>query len=250
MRQFNIYKKEFASVYDKLMNKAKYNRWKKLIKRTLKKYSVQRGCALDVACGTGKISKILLDLGFKKVYGLDASRDMLDIAKRNLAKYGKRFETIEKDMVLIDQQEQFDFIVSFYDSINYLLDPSQVDKLLGRFEKALKPGGIVLFDVNTKEHCLISKTAPKKIFKIDGSTITFTYGSKGEFWKIDILLNKNGKIFKETHLERGYSSDEIKTLLKNKNFTLLELLSETKIYWDNKKHLGKQYYILRKICKS
>ena len=240
------YKKNFSSVYDELMTKTKYEKWKILITEIVEKYKIKKTCALDVACGTGEISKILLDLGFSEVYGLDKSPDMLNIAVQKLLKYGTRFKTIKKDMTNFNYPNKYNLIVSFYDSINYLLDPNQVKKFLLNVESSLVLGGFAIFDMNTKEHIHISQKNPDRNFQIKGGNVLFKFGGEKDIWRLDIKGKIDNNLLNETHLERGYSSEEITHIIKGSKLNLIELFAETKLYWDDKEHLSRQYYIIRK----
>jgi len=52
---------------------------------------------LDLPCGTGRFSEVLLEEGFK-VIGIDISQAMLEVAKRKLERFGPRFETRVADV--------------------------------------------------------------------------------------------------------------------------------------------------------
>ena len=73
---------EFAKVYDRLMNKDKYIGWNEIIEDVVKKYSIPKETCLDIACGTGVVSGLLLKQGFK-VIGVDIANDMIKIAHVN-----------------------------------------------------------------------------------------------------------------------------------------------------------------------
>jgi len=72
MEQPNNYQKEFAEVYDELMTGSKYDKWDALLKELIDKYDIKSGNAIDLASGTGTITKMLLDMGFA-VTGIDKS---------------------------------------------------------------------------------------------------------------------------------------------------------------------------------
>lgn len=248
MKQPKNYSQEFVEVYDELMNRTKYGQWKLLLQQIIEKYNIPKRCALDIACGTGEISKMLLELGFEKVCGLDKSKHMLDIAKKKLENYGSRFTVLKRNMTNIKQSNKYDLVVSFYDSINYLLEPYQVNRFLGELEKILTPGGFAVFDMNTKEHVRISQKSPARFFSIKDGTVIFRFGGEGDIWKLDVEIQRNNQSFRETHLQKGYSSEEMEPMIKGQNLSLLELISENKRYWDKKEYLSRQYYILQKVC--
>ena len=59
---------------------------------------------LDLPCGTGRFSEVLLEEGFK-VIGIDISQAMLEVAKRKLERFGPRFETRVADVRELAQKE-------------------------------------------------------------------------------------------------------------------------------------------------
>jgi len=65
---------------------------------------------LDLPCGTGRFSEVLLEEGFK-VIGIDISQAMLEVAKRKLERFGPRFETRVADVRELAKKEsqRYDF---------------------------------------------------------------------------------------------------------------------------------------------
>ena len=59
---------------------------------------------LDLPCGTGRFSEVLLEEGFK-VVGIDISQTMLEVAKRKLERFGSRFETRVADVPELARKE-------------------------------------------------------------------------------------------------------------------------------------------------
>jgi SAM-dependent methyltransferase len=80
---------------------------------------------LDIACGEGYGSRLLLEWGAAEVVGVDVSEDAIVSANKNFAKPGIRYlcadaQTIDQIMV----GEKFDLIVSF-ETIEHLLRPDE-----------------------------------------------------------------------------------------------------------------------------
>ncbi len=64
------------------------------------------GWILDLGCGSGLVAQMVLDrFSNVKVFGLDSSAAMLDIAKARLARYGERVVLAEGDLTLLDRIE-------------------------------------------------------------------------------------------------------------------------------------------------
>lgn len=245
MKQPNNYGLEFSKVYDKLMTSSKYEKWNDLIKEQINKYNI-KGNAIDLACGTGAISKMLLDLGFN-VVGVDKSKYMINIAKEKLKKYNDKISFIIDDLRTFNTSKKFNFGVSFYDSLNYLLSIDDLTKVFENIYNHLYPGAYFLFDMNTKEHVSVVSRTPERSFEDEGKNITLNFSGQDNIWGLDILIkNGNNVELKEKHLERGYSSEEIKQIAKLTGFECVDIINENKIYWDKKEYLSRQYYVLRK----
>ena len=250
MEQPNNYQKEFAEVYDELMTGSKYDKWDALLKELIDKYDIKSGNAIDLASGTGTITKMLLDMGFA-VTGIDKSSDMLKIARKKLKDYGKRVNFVQADLTSFKLPQKYNLAVSFYDSINYLLDLEKIGMMFNNVYSSLELGGYVIFDTNTLEHMHMSQKNPVKEFSTKKGKAKFKFGGEGDFWSLEItLLNKKGEEYKEVHLERGYSPKQIKNIAEREGFDLLEIIDECKIYWDGKEHLNRQYYVLKKSEKQ
>jgi 2-polyprenyl-3-methyl-5-hydroxy-6-metoxy-1,4-benzoquinol methylase len=63
---------------------------------------------LDAPCGTGRLAEALLEAGYR-VFGVDISPAMLQVASRKLERYGSRFQTELGDLrELAEDNRRFD----------------------------------------------------------------------------------------------------------------------------------------------
>ena len=69
----------FAQVYDTFMDNVPYEDWSDRIRTILRQYGITGGLALDLGCGTGKMTELLAEAGFDMI-GVDNSEDMLELA--------------------------------------------------------------------------------------------------------------------------------------------------------------------------
>jgi trans-aconitate 2-methyltransferase len=91
--------------------------------------------ALDVGCGTGRVTEALLALVPRgRVLALDASEEMVALARRRL---GDRAEVWCQDVLDLDLDEPVDVIVSTA-TLHWVTDH---DRLWARLARALRPGG-------------------------------------------------------------------------------------------------------------
>jgi ubiquinone/menaquinone biosynthesis C-methylase UbiE len=96
---------------------------------------------LDAGCGTGSFLKILSKNKTLKLYGIDVSRKMLEIAKKKLKNRAKLSLTpVEK----IDYRNKFDYIFSIIVMHHY----SDKEKVIKNFYQSLKNNGnLIILDV-------------------------------------------------------------------------------------------------------
>ena len=67
---------EFSYIYDKLSFDIEYEKYAENIKSLCKKYNIKNESMLELACGSGMLTKHFFD-DFEKIDALDISTDML-----------------------------------------------------------------------------------------------------------------------------------------------------------------------------
>jgi SAM-dependent methyltransferase len=126
---------------------------------------------LDMACGTGEAALAFGTAGCS-VVGVDRSAAMLEIARgkardagcevafaqgdiRELSSYDQTPKTNDQRTddgaawSLVVHPRSFDLATCFYDSLNYLVDDSDLERVFGGVAEMLRPGGYLVFDINT-----------------------------------------------------------------------------------------------------
>jgi SAM-dependent methyltransferase len=101
---------------------------------------------LDVCCGTGDLSRVLVARGYR-VTGIDGSEEMLRFARRQAP--GAEFRLADARCFSVGSG--FDAALSTYDSLNHILEPEELDGALASVRAALAAGGLFVFDMNTEE---------------------------------------------------------------------------------------------------
>jgi trans-aconitate 2-methyltransferase len=95
----------------------------------------QDATVMDVGCGTGRVTEKLLALVPRgRVLAIDASADMVDLARKRL---GDRAEVWCEDVLDLDLDERVDAIFSTA-ALHWVTDH---DRLWARLAGALRPGG-------------------------------------------------------------------------------------------------------------
>ena len=134
-----------APAYDLLTAGYAYAPWLEAITGLAREHGLAGRRALDVACGTGKSLKALLELGFEAV-GCDGSPGMAAVARAKLA---GRAQVHVADMRDLPAYGRFDLVTCLDDALNHLPAAADVERALRAMGANLAPGGLLAFDVNT-----------------------------------------------------------------------------------------------------
>lgn len=100
---------------------------------------------LDIGCGDGKITAILLKLVPRgSIFGIDLSQDMVEFAKEKFEILGlTNIFFAKQDARSISYENEFDVLFSSY-ALHWI---TNFDDFMLRANRALKPGGKVLFTI-------------------------------------------------------------------------------------------------------
>lgn len=120
---------------------------------------------LDLGCGPGLYSEIFAGKGYS-VTGVDFSANSIRYAKEEAERKGLNIVYLNQNYLDLNvPEEAFDMVTLLYTDLG-VLNPNERHQLLGNIKKALKPGGIFIFDVlNDKE--LEMKVSPKSWEAVD-----------------------------------------------------------------------------------
>ena len=161
----------FAKYYDALNAGADYGKLADYIEGVFSLYQKKPELVLDLACGTGSLTFELQKRGYDMT-GLDLSAEMLSAAAAK--KGGQDILWVNQDMASFELYGTVDAVVCCHDSLNYLTSPGEVEKCFALVHNYLNPGGLFVFDVNSKQKfeavyapgTFILEDAKKKLFCI------------------------------------------------------------------------------------
>ncbi len=97
---------------------------------------------LDLGCGYGRISERLARRG-AVVTGWDSCTAYLEVARQRAGDLP--LEYVEADMCELDEHQRYDRVLSWFTSFG-LHDDTTCHDLLGRMQRALRPGGRLLLE--------------------------------------------------------------------------------------------------------
>ena len=101
---------------------------------------------LDLCCGTGQLAVKLANFGFS-MYGVDISEQMLKYACKNVPQ-GRFFAT---DARTLSCKKKFPVVISFFDSLNHITEPFELEHVFSNVYCTLTSEGSFLFDMNMRE---------------------------------------------------------------------------------------------------
>ena len=208
-----------APYYDELMSVVPYDMWTDYYLLLLLQQEVEPETILDVACGTGAMSLRLASRDYK-VTGFDLSSQMIERAVQNAELYGYGINFFTADASKFKTNQKFDAALSFFDSLNYITDPSEFHQSFKQVAMHLKAGGSYIFDLNTEyafEADLFTQSEHKKSAKIQYDWVG-DYDPQSRLIRVTMDFNYQGTEFREVHMQRAYSDDEVMDALGDAGF--------------------------------
>ena len=204
------------------MDDIDYDAWGDFIIETVRAKGWQEGPILDIGCGTGNSTFPMFTRGFD-VTGLDASRDMLCVAREKLPPV----TFIEADFMNFTLDKRFTLVYSVFDSLNNLLDPKDFEQMARTVHGHLEPGGFFLFDVNTTiglrdlwEAGIAEGWSGDVYYRWDHS-----FDEATGLAKVEAYCEDERQSFTEIHYERAYDEPELRVLLERAGFCDFEALT-------------------------
>lgn len=226
----NIYRL-FADVYDRMSADAHSLRMVPYTMRILRRFKFHGSRGLDLCCGSGSATLALAEEGLQ-MYGLDGSPSMLKHARaklgrvpRALAKKIRFTQGILPDFASargLKAGAPFDLVTCYYDSLNYMLTPEDLEKTFATVSRIMSDGGLFVFDMNTLE--ALKTLWGEQVYAGTEGNLAWIW--KNQFFAQDKMAEARTtffvrqpksqlcKRFEELHSERAYSLATVKKLLK------------------------------------
>lgn len=233
---------DFAYVYDEFMDATPYEEWCEFITQLITKYGVslprrdaenllesERNLVVDLGCGTGTLTELLYRKGYDMI-GVDNSESMLNVAMEKRERNGEEILYLLQDMRELELYSTVGTVVSVCDSVNYILEEEELYQVFSLVNNYLYPGGIFIFDFNTeyKYREVIGDTTIAEN-REDCSFIWENYydpdTSLNEY-DLTIFVQEEGERFRrftETHFQRGYTVEQMKSMVERAGMTILEI---------------------------
>lgn len=219
-----------AQSYDRLTNDVDYGATVAFYEEILKREGLSPRTAVDLACGTGSVTEILARKGYR-VMGVDLSEEMLTQAQQKVADLPNQPVFLCCPLESLVLPRGVDLAVCALDSLDYITDPATCREAIRRVYKALNPGGIFIFDVNTPEKL---RAMDGQVFLDEDDDVYCVW--RGEFdettnicsYGMD-LFQRRGQVWHrsfEEHREYAYSESQLRDFLKAAGFTRVEVYAD------------------------
>ena len=222
--------KNLAASYDRLTNDVDYEATVEFYMEILRREGIEPRTVVDLACGTGSATRILAQRGYR-VTAVDLSEDMLTEAMDKCSDLDELPVFAHQNLAELRLPKAVDMAVCFLDSLDYILEPADCEAAIRRTWKALNPGGIFIFDVNTPEKL---RAMDGQVFLDEDDDVYCVW--RGEFddetnicsYGMDLFQRRGESWHRsfEEHQEYAYSIDQLKTYLKNAGFTHIKVWAD------------------------
>ena len=218
--------KDYAEYYDLIYKDKDYEKEVDFIENVFGENKPEK--ILEVGCGTGNYTKILLERGYE-VTAVDISEDMLEIARRKC-----NCKIIKGDIRSVSINDKFDACIAMFAVMGYLTKNSDVIKALNNIHRHLKPNGVFVFDV--WNGLAVMKLLPEQRMKeMENDKIKIVRVAIPNLRAFDHICEVNYKLLirnkenntcneiNEKHVVRFYFPQEIKYYLEAAGFEVLTI---------------------------
>ena len=181
----------------------------------LKRRSLTPRNAMDLACGTGILCRLLRNAGIA-ASGMDLSEGMITVARENDP---EGVYTVA-DMTTFRPEERYDLVTCTGDAVNHISDLSAVEQIFRNVYDYLAPGGYFVFDILNENE--ISDSEPFEMDFTETTRVWFRMTRPtANSVHLTIRVYENGELaFEEVIRETIHDVAEICTMLIRIGFRL------------------------------
>tara|TARA_Y100000310_G_scaffold345821_1_gene470510 strand:- start:19060 stop:19785 length:726 start_codon:yes stop_codon:yes gene_type:complete len=214
--------KEISLIYDAAIDPS--TSFLSFLQRFLGKKKLK---VLDIGCGTGKYSLPLAKAGHN-VLGVDSSKEMLTVARKNANKEKVKIKFRQGDARNLNVGNDFDLVVSC-DCLNHFLEKKELTEVFESAFKTLGKRGKFVFQLCTRKYFENMNKEESYAGRVGKNFFVWEdifYEDISEI-NISIFLDKGNNLFKRiegTVLQRAYPKSYIAGALKKAGFEKVKVL--------------------------
>ncbi|HEY90994.1 MAG TPA: class I SAM-dependent methyltransferase [Dehalococcoidia bacterium] len=214
----------FASIYNKYWGDDFTPRVFPILEQMVLRQLPTGAPILDLCCGTGQLAGTLTALGYR-VTGLDGSPEMLKFAHEN----APDAEFIKADARTFELPEQYDAVVSVFDSLNHVMSLEELTAVFRNVFAVLRESGYFFFDLNMEAGYGLTWNDNFGIVEDDHLCIVRTsYDPDEKVARFDttiMLLEDDWKRKDITLFQKCYPAAEVISALENAGFVSIDSYS-------------------------
>jgi SAM-dependent methyltransferase len=204
----------WAAIYPFEFGETAFTSGEAQVEQALALSGVERGDALDLGCGPGRHAVPLAKRGFH-VTAVDLSPFLLAKARERAAVAGVSVELVTADMRTFARAGAFDLALNLFTSFGYFEDAQDDARVVANLHRNLKPGGVLVMDVLSRERMAkvfqptISQRLPDGTLRVQRHEIVDDWTRVKNEW----LYIKDGEVRTYEFVLRVYSGQELKALV-------------------------------------
>ena len=183
--------------------------------------------------------------------GIDMSCEMLNIAREKALDENLDILYLNQNMTDFELYGTVDAIICTLDGVNYLTEDGELDKMFSLVKNYLNPGGIMVFDINTRYK--LSRVLGNKTYVNEEKDIFYVWQNEYDekekicYFRLD-FFEKNGKCYNrytEEQAERAYSEQEIVSSAQKYGLIVSKIYDELK-FSPPQEDTQRCFFVLRK----
>ena len=199
-----------AELYERLIIDCDYEKWSQYLLNKVQGLALGKK-GLDLACGSGKITRAFAKAGYKMTGG-DISEQMLTQAKNLSMQEGLAIDYYYADLNKLYARDKFDFVTVINDGINYI-SSKNLCKAFSGIAKQLNSGGILIFDISSEYK--LKNLLANNLFGEDEEDFSYLWFNKLFDDRVEMDLSffiKKGNLYQkseEKHTQYIHSEESI-----------------------------------------
>lgn len=215
-----------ADVYDHMMYDVDYDAWAAYLHGLLQRSGSKR--VYEAACGTGALTQRLYDMGYD-IIASDISETMLLAAAKKSRKTGRDIRYVRQDLREIKPTRPMDAIVCACDGLNYISMDGAKSFARSAYA-ALKPGGMLLFDIST--HHKLQNVMDGQVYFDDSDDATCIWQNRfdhaaGTLTMDVTLFIRRGTLFErlsEQHVQYAHDIEGLRCVIMDAGFSRADVM--------------------------
>jgi SAM-dependent methyltransferase len=196
------------------------------ILETLRAAQITSGRVVDLGCGSGITAAGLTAAGYE-VLGIDISEALIVIARERAPRSKFRVQSL-----LTAELPPCEAVTAVGEVFSYMFDPANTEEgmpaLFGRIYAALRPGGVLLFDVVAPGR--VGSRGPQRSWRTGEDWATLVEAVEDDRTRVltrrIVSFRKMGELYRrgfELHRQRLFDREELTRQLQSVGFRVLPL---------------------------